>query len=143
MYRILVVCIMSAVCSGASAGSIYKCVSGGKTSYTDRPCDYASVTPIDIATVPAADPEVAARLARQKQILDGMVKERTAAEQRSYRAQLSAERAEMAQRQRCQKMDSARRRAGEAAESAMGARKQKLREKAYQLRQEYAVLCPG
>lgn len=143
MYRIFVVSIMSAVCSGASSASIYKCVSGAKISYTDRPCDHAIVTPIGIVPVPPADPEVAARLARQKKILDGLIEQRTAAEERGYSAQLSAERADMAQRQRCQKMDGVRRRAGEAAEIAMGTRKQKLREKAFRLRQEYAATCPG
>lgn len=143
MYRLVAALVMSAFVTAANAATIYKCTAGGKVSYSATPCDHGHVTAIDIAPTPDADPDLAARLARQRELLDGYLQARSRAEERDYRAQLRAERALVVHQQRCQKLDAARRQAGARAESAMGNRKAKLRDKAFQLRQQYATQCPA
>lgn len=51
--------------STAAAQTIHKCVVDGKPSYGDQPCTSGKVSELVVAPAPPADPDTAARLARQ------------------------------------------------------------------------------
>jgi len=48
------------------AGTMYKCTEGGRTTYTDAPCATGRVAALAVEEAPPPDPELAARLARQR-----------------------------------------------------------------------------
>jgi len=90
--------------AGAAAGqTIFKCTEGGKTSYGEQPCAAGTASAIAVPPAPPADPELQARLARQKALLAGIEKERraTAAARPAGRA---ASAAAAARKQRCDKL---------------------------------------
>ncbi len=65
MNKLLPAVAACAVLASASAQTMYKCADGARVSYGDRPCTSGTASVVAIVPAPAADPETAARLARQ------------------------------------------------------------------------------
>ena len=65
MNKLLPAVAACAVLASASAQTMYKCMVDGKPSYGDRPCTNGVASELALAPTPAADPDTAARLARQ------------------------------------------------------------------------------
>lgn len=127
----------------ATAGAVYKCIAGGKITYSSTPCGSGQVTTLATGAVHVPDQPTLDRLARQKQLLDEQLAQRAALEQRDDEARLRAEKAEGRQHQKCARQRAASRRADALAERAMGRRKQQLRERASTMRQALAAQCPA
>lgn len=142
MLRHLSMLTTCALCQAAAAGTIYKCVEGGRTHYTDRPCAGAG-TELALPAAPAPDLDAAARLARNRAALLELEKLRAARELREEREAVRARREATALRRRCDKLrlehkwaqEDQRRSSGEAAEkAAIKARRQA---------EALAVQCPA
>ncbi|MDQ1921254.1 DUF4124 domain-containing protein [Massilia pseudoviolaceinigra] len=88
--HILALCALS---GAAHAGPIYKCTTGGKVSYGDQPCANGSATQLGAAPAPAADPNAAKELQRQKDMLARLQKERATHDARQAQAARSDARA--------------------------------------------------
>lgn len=70
------------------AGTMYKCTEGGRTTYGDRPCAGGRVAELAVQEAPPPDPELEARLARQRalaQDIDARNAAQTAREERETR----------------------------------------------------------
>jgi hypothetical protein len=90
------------LCAPAAANTIYKCLDGGKVSYTDRPCGNGAVK-LNVPAAPAV-PEAAERMARQRALLQDIEARRAKEEEQEARAALQAQRAAGVQRKRCDKL---------------------------------------
>ncbi len=137
-----IACLLSPL---ATAGTIYKCVENGKTSYADKPCGKNPVA-LDLRVAPAAPEEAAERLARSKAFLAGVESERAEEQQRDAqlaRVAARARRDAAQQQRRCDKLrlqakwrdEDSRRAQGDAAEQA--------RIKARREAEAVAVECPA
>jgi hypothetical protein len=56
--------VYATILSCAAAQTVYKCAAAGRVTYSDRPCDFGTVTPLPQPAPP--DPETRARFARQQ-----------------------------------------------------------------------------
>ena len=146
MLRHLPIVLACALSQGASAGTIYKCVEGGRVSYSDRPCSGAA----SVVTVPdAAPPDQALqeRRERSRAILAQREKTRSADAATEQRQRERAQRAAETERRRCDKLRLQRRWAAEdlarqrsdVRESAREAARIKARRQAETL----ALECPA
>jgi len=129
----------------ALAGTIYKCVENGKTSYADQPCGKNPV-PLALRVAPAAPGEAAERLARSKAYLASVEAERAdeaVDAARAARVAAKYQREQAQQQRRCDKLrleakwlaEDSRRTQGEAGERA--------RTKARREAEAVAVECPA
>jgi len=91
------------LCQPALAGSIYKCLDGGRVSYSDRPCAGAGAT-LAVPDAPPPDPALQERLERNRAMLAGIEKARLAQATREERDLERAQRAALADRKRCDKL---------------------------------------
>ncbi|WP_020652073.1 DUF4124 domain-containing protein [Massilia niastensis] len=105
MLRHLSVLTACALCQAAVAGTIYKCVEAGRTSYGDRPCAHAARgAELAIQATPVPDPEVLARLAAQRELVLELDKQRAAQSDREERESVRARRDAAAQARRCARL---------------------------------------
>lgn len=105
MMRAFAVLAIWAACGAAGAQTIYKCTVRGKVSYGEKPCEAGTQRTIAVPEAPQPDPELAARLARQKALADSLETERreSAASNDRVSSRAAAPRASP-QQQRCEKM---------------------------------------
>ncbi|MFB9245027.1 DUF4124 domain-containing protein [Massilia antarctica] len=99
--HILALCALG---GAAQAGPVYKCSAAGKVVYADQPCADGNATQLDAAPAPAADPNAARELRRQKDLLARLQKERANRDTmhaQAARADASANRAAAARQARC------------------------------------------
>lgn len=87
----------------ALAGSIYKCLDGGRVSYSDRPCAGVGTT-LAVPDAPPPDPALQERLERNRATLAAIEKARLAQATREERDLERAQRAALAERKRCDKL---------------------------------------
>ena len=129
----------------ALAGTVYKCVENGKTSYADQPCGKNPVAR-DRRVAPAAPGEAAERLARSKAYLAGVEAERAEEDERAARAARAAQRAQrdaQAERKRCDKLRLQSKWADEDSRRAGRAESERERIKARRQAEALAVECPA
>jgi len=70
-------CLCLCLCQEARADTVYKCVEGGRTTYTDRPCPASGKTrTLAVQAAPAPDPDNAARQERARAVLEDLDAER-------------------------------------------------------------------
>nr|WP_229508040.1 DUF4124 domain-containing protein [Massilia sp. Dwa41.01b] len=74
MKNFMTVLVLCAFGSGAAAQTVYKCTSDGKVSYGERPCA-AGTTAVVPSPTPGDPAAAAARLARQKAVLEEVDKQ--------------------------------------------------------------------
>ncbi|MEH6437435.1 DUF4124 domain-containing protein [Massilia sp. DD77] len=141
---ILIACTC-ALCQPATAGKLYKCNEGGRTSYGDQPCRGAT-TELAVPEAPPPDPEAAARLERGRATLQQIDKERSARERIEEREAARARREALSARRRCDKLrlqgkwaEEDLRRSGGNGGAALEAARIKARRQAEAL----AVECPA
>ena len=132
-----------ALCGSTHAQQVYKCNAGGKVTYASAPCDGAAVTAIAVGAAPAPDPGAEQDLKRQKKLLAGFEKERSAREARDDRSAAVAARASAVRRQRCARLGLQKRWADETADRAAGFGKEALQDKARRMSEVMAVECPN
>ncbi len=145
MRTILSFALACLVNASAMAGTIYKCVENGKTSYADQPCGKHPVA-LDLRVAPAAPGEAAERLARSKAYLAGVEAERAEEEQRAARAARAAQRAQrdaLVERKRCDKLRLQTRWAEEDSRRASRSEAERERIKARRQAEALAVECPA
>lgn len=105
MVRAFAVLAIWAACGAAGAQTIYKCTVKGKVSYGEKPCEAGAQRTIEVPAAPPADPELAARLARQKALAESLEGERQEAAAHNARVpRRAAAPATSPQQQRCDKM---------------------------------------
>jgi hypothetical protein len=105
MMRAFAVLAIWAACGAAGAQTIYKCTVRGKVSYGEKPCEAGTQRTIAVPEAPQPDPELAARLARQKALAESLEAERQkAAADNAGISRRAAAPAASPQQQRCEKM---------------------------------------
>mgnify|MGYP003576619719 FL=1 len=142
LFTLLIACLLSLA---AMAGTIYKCVENGKTSYADQPCGKNPVA-LELRVAPAAPGEAAARLARSKAWLAGVEAERAEEDQRAARAARAAQRAQrdaLVERKRCDKLRLQTKWAEEDSRRAGRSEADRERIKARRQAEALAVECPA
>lgn len=142
MLRQLSVLTTCALCQAAAAGSIYKCVEGGRIHYTDRPCPGAG-TELAVPAAPAPDAEALARLERNRKTLLELEKLRLTRELREEREAVRARREAAATRKRCDKLRLQHKWAEEDRRRSTGAALDAATIKARRQREALAVECPA
>lgn len=92
----------------AQAGTIYKCTEGGRTAYGDRPCASGRASELAVQAAPPPDPELAARLQRQRalaQDIDARRAAQAASDERDARdAARRQERQAHERRRQCERL---------------------------------------
>ena len=142
MLRQLSVLTTCALCQAAAAGTIYKCVEGGRIHYTDRPCSGAG-TELAIPAAPVADADALARLERNRATLLELEKLRVTRELREERESIRARRENTALRKRCDKLRLQHKWAEEDQRRSSGAAAETADIKARRQREALAVECPA
>ena len=142
MLRQLSVLTTCALCQAAAAGTIYKCVEGGRIHYTDRPCRGAG-TELAIPAAPVADADALARLERNRATLLELEKLRVTRELREERESIRARRENTALRKRCDKLRLQHKWAEEDQRRSSGAAAETAGIKARRQREALAVECPA
>lgn len=105
MVRAFAVLAIWAACGAAGAQTIYKCTVKGKVSYGEKPCEAGTQRTIAVPEAPQPDPELTARLARQKALADSLEAERQkAAANNAGISRRGAAPAASTQQLRCEKM---------------------------------------
>ncbi|WP_288379267.1 DUF4124 domain-containing protein [uncultured Massilia sp.] len=129
----------------ATAGTIYKCVENGKTSYSDQPCGKNPVA-LDLRVAPPAPEEAAERLARSKAYLADAEAARADENARAVRAARVAQRVQrdlQAERKRCDKLRLQTKWAEEDSRRASREAGERERSKARRQAEALAVECPA
>lgn len=142
MRKQLSMAILCLVSGAASAGTIYKCREGGRTSYHDRPCGQDAVA-LTVQAAPAQAPEALARLARDRARLQEIEEARAAREEQAARERVRAQRAAAAMRRRCDKLRLQHRWATEDVQRAGREEAERARTKARRQAEALAVECPA
>jgi hypothetical protein len=143
MNRFLSILAFSLMSQLANAGTIYKCVdSGGKPSYSDRPCGKSAVA-LKVEGPAGPDPQTLARLERERALIEQIEGERAVRDEQEAREATRAQRAALAQKRRCDKLRLQRKWAEE--DSARAARDEadNARIKARRQAEALAVECPA
>ena len=141
MMRLFPAVAACAVFASASAQTIYKCTFEGKPSYGDRPCATGPSTVL--AGAPAADPETAARLARQNALATQLTKRDTARAKQEDAAAQRARRAAHVQHLKCAKLRLRQQWAQEDVRRASDKHVDNARLKARRQAEAMALECPS
>jgi hypothetical protein len=139
MQRLIQVMLLTALCGGASAQSLYKCTVNGKVTYTGAPCKEGQMKTIEVPPAPKADPVLAQELVRQKAALATLEAARTAREAQEQKRE--ADRATAAHDQLCTQLRLDKQAADERANGGLPATRPALREKAQELGEALAAQC--
>lgn len=124
------------------AGSIYKCLDGGRVSYSDRPCPGAGAT-LAVPDAPPPDPALQERLERSRAALADIEKARLTQATREERDLERARRAALAERKRCDRLRLQRQWADEDLARQRGDAKETARLKARRQAEALALECPA
>jgi hypothetical protein len=127
----------------ASAQTIHKCVIDGKPSYGDRPCTSGTATAMAVAPTPAADPETAARLARQHALAQQLTLRDVLADAAERQEQQRLRRAAAGQKIKCDRLRLRQQWAREDVRSASKNTSAALERKARRQAQAMALECPS
>ncbi|QNA99845.1 DUF4124 domain-containing protein [Massilia sp. Se16.2.3] len=141
----MTVLVLCAFGSGAAAQTVYKCTSDGKVSYGERPCA-AGTTAVVPSPTPGDPAAAAARLARQKAVLEEVDKQeqvRLVRLEKEMRERLKMQRADAAARKKCEHLRLKQRWAREDQARTGGQAGQVLSLKARRQAEALAVECPG
>jgi len=125
----------------ATAGTIYKCLEGGKPHYSDHPCGKSAVA-LKVEGPASPDPEMLARLERERSLVQGIEGERAAREEQEARAAVRAQRAAAGLKRRCDKLRLQNRWALEDSARAGRDEVEKARIKARRQAEALALECP-
>lgn len=144
MSRYLACVVACALCSWASGGTIYKCTEGTGVSYGDRPCRGAGST-LNVPSAPAQDPDARSLHARNLAMLKGIEQAKLAqiermAAQREHTQR--TQRAQLAQRKRCDKLRLQRQWAIEDVQRQRGDAREAARLKTRRQAEALALECP-
>jgi len=125
----------------AAAGTIYKCMEGGKPHYSDRPCGKSALA-LKVEGPDSPDPDMLARLERERSLVQSIEGERAAREQQEAREAVRARRAAATLKRRCDKLRLQNRWALEDSARAGRDEVEKARTKARRQAEALAVECP-
>lgn len=131
-----------ALAGPAAAQAIYKCTEGGKISYGERPCAAGTTAEIAVAPAPPADPELQARLARQKALVTELDNARRAQALAERPAARAASASAAARKQHCAKLKLQQKWTDEDLRSAAGAATEPLKRKLRRQAEALALECP-
>ncbi|WP_317205500.1 DUF4124 domain-containing protein [Janthinobacterium sp.] len=134
---------LAALCGAASAQTVYKCVSDGKTSYGTTPCPSGRGVALDVPPPPAPAPDAAAALARDEKTATRLRAERLRREAREDSAQARAGKAAAARRKKCAALALRQKWAAEDARGAGEKTATKARVKARRAAEKLALECPA
>jgi len=143
MQRVIPVLALLALCSAASAQSLYKCRVNGTVTYSGSPCPGTPSTAVPVPEAPPKNPNFAKELKRQQDEAAKLEKERLAREKVIAKEDLAAGRDAAERRQRCDKLILDSKLADEEASKAAGFDKEELNQRAQRLRESVATECPG
>jgi hypothetical protein len=140
-----IICLALKTAATATAGTIYKCTEGGRTSYHDRPCGRGAVA-LKVQAAPAPSPDALERLARERALLQEIEDARADQDKREAqerRAHDRARRSAEAQRRRCDRLRLQRKWADEDSARADRDESERARTKARRQAEALAVECPA
>lgn len=126
----------------ASAGTIYKCVKGGKPHYSDRPCG-KSAQALKVEGAASPDPATLARLERERALVQKIEDERAVRDEQLARDAAREQRAASSQKRRCDKLRLQRKWAEEDSARAAPDEAGSARIKARRQAEALAVECPA
>jgi Domain of unknown function (DUF4124) len=138
MHKLALFCFL--ILGSAPAMAIYRCDTGGKTIYSDKPCPGGRTIDIQDNGSPAAS-DAAQRAAREKaelrQLQEASRKEETARQ----REQAGSAKADAARRKRCQALAMRQKWSEEDASAASLKASEKAKRKARRNAEKYEVEC--
>lgn len=159
MIRIILLMTLALLSQPAAADGVYKCSSGGKVSYADRPCTNGTATRLPPpAAVGVAPPEANAvttrdartlvefeklRMAREKEQAREIARQQARDEAKTERERQRQVRAASARRKTCDKLRLRRKWAVEDVAHASGKAQEAARRKAKRQAEALAVECPA
>ncbi|WP_332875702.1 DUF4124 domain-containing protein [Massilia sp. S19_KUP03_FR1] len=143
MNKLLPAIAACAVLASASAQTMHKCMVDGKPSYGDRPCTSGVASELAIAPTPAADPETAARLARQHALAQQLTLRDVLADAAERQEQQRARRAAAGQKIKCDRLRLRQQWAREDVRSASKNTSAAFERKARRQAQAMALECPS
>ena len=143
MNKLLPAVAACAVLASASAQTMYKCMVDGKPSYGDRPCTNGVASELALAPTPAADPDTAARLARQHALAQQLTLRDVLADAAERQEQQRARRAAASQKIKCERLRLRQQWAREDVRSASKNASASFERKARRQAQAMALECPS
>jgi hypothetical protein len=142
--------VLATAAPAGAAQSVYKCSSGGKVSYGDRPCAGGTgmrLPPPDVGVTPPEASAVATRDARTLLALEKLRIAREAAQEkddaRARQAEARSARAAQAGRKRCDKLRLRHKWAGEDLARAGAGAQDAARRKLHRQAEALALECPA
>lgn len=142
LLRPAIVAALMTVCVSGGATSIYKCVSGGKVTYSGTLCTTGSMKEMRVKVGPQSSHHDAQRVQRQQKVAAELKKERLAreaAQGKSTRGNAAA----AARERRCARLRLGQKRADAKVDAASSSERENMRVKAVQHRETMAIECPA
>lgn len=125
-----------------SQAQVYKCTHAGKITYSEAPCAQGTETVIDEAPPAIVDKDAPAELRRMRKEADALEKQRLARQAREDREDSAQDRVAARRREKCDKLQLARKWADEDARRATPQAAESTQLKARRAAERYAAECP-
>lgn len=132
--------ILMMLCLASPAWAIFKCDSGGRTIYTDTPCDGGKELKVD-ATVPDDAAAASRQAAQEKRQLKTLERERYKREAADERALKKASREGAARHKKCAAHALRQKHAREDVARTTGLANEKAKRKAQRITEAYEAEC--